>query len=462
LVAFDIEPPDRSGSIDLQGDEERMKFILLLRQLNIGHKAVFSTPACKAQNTAMLAVLRGFATQQDGVLDGATVQGLAVGAISSSDEKQAGVSRFPAGILAALMRRPIAGAIALALAALICAVGLLQGCSAKPVPAPEPVSGESEPADPVPPPEPERYTVELDIAAYPDAVVSPASIENEKGVPVAHLPYALLEGMRFAGWWTGPAEDPAAVYVDNASLGLLGAETDARLYARFEPKPKGIDHNVNGLPVLMYHYFYDPEQGETGADGNWMNIHEFESHLAYFKENNYYFPDWEEVDAYIRGDIILPEHSVVLTSDDGDESFYRLAAPLVKQYDAKITAFVIGVYFDPSVMKSVDPESVSFQSHSFDMHRGGSGGGPRLLSATTDEIASDVQQGDALLGTKMVFCYPYGKFDEKAKKTLSENGVRLAFAIKNARAYPMMDPMELPRVRMSDGGTPEGFRWQVR
>jgi hypothetical protein len=54
---------------------------LLLRQLNIGHKAVFSTPACKAQNTAILAVLRGFATQLDGVLDGATVQGLAVGAI---------------------------------------------------------------------------------------------------------------------------------------------------------------------------------------------------------------------------------------------------------------------------------------------------------------------------------------------------------------------------------------------
>jgi hypothetical protein len=43
---------------------------------------VFSTPACKAQNTAILAVLRGFATQQDGVLDGATVQGLAVRAIN--------------------------------------------------------------------------------------------------------------------------------------------------------------------------------------------------------------------------------------------------------------------------------------------------------------------------------------------------------------------------------------------
>jgi hypothetical protein len=42
---------------------------------------MFSTLACKAQNTAILAVLRGFATQQDGVPDGATVQGLAVGAI---------------------------------------------------------------------------------------------------------------------------------------------------------------------------------------------------------------------------------------------------------------------------------------------------------------------------------------------------------------------------------------------
>jgi hypothetical protein len=46
---------------------------------------VVSTPAYKAQNTAILAVLRGFATQQDGVLDGATVQGLAVGAINGME-----------------------------------------------------------------------------------------------------------------------------------------------------------------------------------------------------------------------------------------------------------------------------------------------------------------------------------------------------------------------------------------
>lgn len=367
-------------------------------------------------------------------------------------------------ILAASARHSVAGAITLTLILTVCTVGLLQGCTAGLVeePAPKPASEETVPADPAPPPEPERYIVDLDISAYPNAVVSPVSIENEKGVSVARLPYAVLEGMRFAGWWTGPAEDTAAVCVDNANLGLLSTDADTRLYARFEPKPKNVDHNVNGLPVLMYHYFYDPEQGETGADGNWMDIHEFESHLAYFKENNYYFPDWDEVNEYIRGNILLPEHSVVLTSDDGDESFYRLAAPLVKQYDARITAFVIGVYFDPNVMKSLDPESVSFQSHSFDMHRGGAGGGPRLLSATPDEIALDVQQGYELLETKMVFCYPYGKFDEKAKKTLAENGVQLAFAIKNARAYPMMDPMELPRARMSADGTPEGFRWQVR
>jgi len=301
------------------------------------------------------------------------------------------------------------------------------------------------------------YVVTLDTSAYPRATVDPAKVTPEKDTPVTHLPYAQLEGMRFTGWYTAPEGDEAAVRVDNASLDAVPTNSDTTLYARFEPKPTTVDYGVNGLPILMYHYFYDPSLGEYGEDGNHMDIHEFEGHLAYLRDNNYYFPTWEEVSEYIRGNILLPEHSVVLTSDDGHESFYRLAAPLVLQYDAKITSFVVAIDFDPAHLKEFDPTRVFFQSHSYDMHRVGWDGDARLLTATPEEIAEDVRLGAEVLGTKAVYCYPFGKYNDTARQALAANGVSLGLAIENMWAYPMMDPLAVPRVRMSAGGTIEGF-----
>ena len=39
-----------------------------------------------------------------------------------------------------------------------------------------------------------------------------------------------------------------------------------------------------GIPVLMYHYFYDKSKGETGKDNNWMEISSFEEQLKYLDE----------------------------------------------------------------------------------------------------------------------------------------------------------------------------------
>jgi peptidoglycan/xylan/chitin deacetylase (PgdA/CDA1 family) len=305
----------------------------------------------------------------------------------------------------------------------------------------------------------ETYTVTLDASAHSNATVEPATITLEKGTAVDHLPYAKAEGMRFTGWRVGPEEDAAAI--DNTSLDLLPNQADTTLYAHFEPKPTSIDQTVNGLPILMYHYFYDPGSGEVGADANHLDINMFESHLRYLSENNYYFPTWDEVNEYIRGNILLPQHSVVLTSDDGAENVYRLAIPLVERYGARITLFVVGKDFDPSLMGQYDPTVVSFMSHSYDMHRPGNDDKGRLLTASPAEIEEDVRLGEQVLGNRMVYCYPFGHCNEAAKRELTADGVQLAMAIINERAYPMMDPLEVPRIRISGGNSLETFTWQV-
>ena len=44
-----------------------------------------------------------------------------------------------------------------------------------------------------------------------------------------------------------------------------------------------------GLPVLMYHFFYDKSKS-TGQDGNWIEISNFEEQIKYLSENNFYYP----------------------------------------------------------------------------------------------------------------------------------------------------------------------------
>lgn len=299
------------------------------------------------------------------------------------------------------------------------------------------------------------YSITLDTSAHPGAVLEKDVLTLELGKSVEQLPFATLEGMRFIGWFTGPEDDANAVKVDNNSLELLTVDVDCTLYARFETRPTSIDHDNSGLPIMMYHYFYDTELGETGENANWMDIDLFESHLAYLQSNNYYYPTWEEVNAYIRGEILLPEPSIVLCSDDGFENFFRLAAPLVKQYGARMTSFVVLIDLQPWQIEQADGKSIIIQSHSYDMHRAGSDGDARILTSSYEEIVNDAQMGNDILGNALAYCYPFGKTNENAKQALRDGGVGVALVIEGARAYPLCDPMEVPRLRLNDGATVE-------
>ena len=90
----------------------------------------------------------------------------------------------------------------------------------------------------------------------------------------------------------------------------------------------GADRSVIGLPILMYHFFYDKSAGEMGKDNNWMEISDFEKQMKYLHDNDYYYPTWDEVSDFIDGIIELPEKSVVVTIDGGAASFFKLAVPL--------------------------------------------------------------------------------------------------------------------------------------
>lgn len=217
-----------------------------------------------------------------------------------------------------------------------------------------------------------------------------------------------------------------------------------------------------GLPVLMYHFFYDAKKGEKGPDNNWMEVSSFEQQMKYLSDNNFYFPSWKEVEDYIDGKISLPAKSVVVTIDDGDQTFIKYAIPIIEKYNVKATSFVVTSWNGDYLPKQYRSSHMDFQSHSHDMHRAGANGKGRFVNLSYKEALEDVTKSKNMIGNCTVFCYPFGHYNDTAIKTLKDAGYKLAFTTKGGRVYKGSKKFELPRVRMSKGISMSAFKEAVK
>lgn len=223
-----------------------------------------------------------------------------------------------------------------------------------------------------------------------------------------------------------------------------------------------VNTSKRGLPVLMYHFFYDASKGEKGADNNWMEVSAFEAQMKYLVDNNYYFPSWSEVEAFIDGTKTLPAKSVVVTIDDGDASFIKYAIPIIEKYNVKATSFVVTSWNGDWLPKSYKSSHLDFQSHSHDMHRSGANGKGRFVNLSYKDALQDVTKSKNIIGNCTVFCYPFGHYNDNAIKVLKDAGYKLAFTTKGGRVYPGQNKFALPRVRMSKGISMSAFKEAVK
>ena len=102
---------------------------------------------------------------------------------------------------------------------------------------------------------------------------------------------------------------------------------------------------------------------------------------------------------------------------------------------------------------------MTFQSHSYNMHRAGGtiGHGGIVSALTRAEIADDLKQAQAVLGTHEALAYPYGDVTDDARAAVDDAGILCAFTTENRWATPGDDLRSLPRVRISGEYTLDGF-----
>lgn len=97
------------------------------------------------------------------------------------------------------------------------------------------------------------------------------------------------------------------------------------------------------LPIIMYHHMSPKENRQNEYT---VSVSEFESDLQYLKSHGYEAISVSQLLNFVYNGASLPQKPVMITFDDGFESFYVYAYPLLKQYNMRAVMAVVGQYAD--------------------------------------------------------------------------------------------------------------------
>ena len=213
------------------------------------------------------------------------------------------------------------------------------------------------------------------------------------------------------------------------------------------------------VAVLCYHEI------DRANDDFSVTSHELGNQLSWLKKNGWHFVSLDEYLAYTRGQKKLPDKSVMITFDDGYESFYTKVYPLLQKYQipgmlAIVTSWTDGEGKPTDVQKLATWDQlremersglVTVVSHTHAMHKQqaidpqgdrDSVAGNRLYlndRYETDEeyrsrLNHDFQATQRLFQEKLghparVVVWPYGIYSAEAIKAAQDNGMEGSFLL---------------------------------
>ena len=206
------------------------------------------------------------------------------------------------------------------------------------------------------------------------------------------------------------------------------------------------------LPIVMYHQLTK----NSSKSGKYvLTVEQFEKDLIYLKEKGYKTISVEQLLEYSKGNFDLPEKTIMITFDDGCETLYAYALPLLKKYGFCAVGFVIGAladeysqnqdhnltysYLNWEEIKSLcDSGVIDIQSHSYNLHKNSEGrsGMKKKKSETVNQYSEFLTEDMAKMKEKMLeyvgkepiaLAYPFGSFSDETKGIIKSYGISMAF-----------------------------------
>lgn len=204
------------------------------------------------------------------------------------------------------------------------------------------------------------------------------------------------------------------------------------------------DSKAVEMAVLCYHAIYDPNT-ETCSTEICHTEKQFNDHMSYLSQNDYFTVKMKEFELFIDGKINLPKKSVLITIDDGHMGIR--AIPILEKNKTQATMFLITAWFKTEDFQS---EYLELHSHSDDLHDpyecpGYGTQGSALLCKDYNYLINDLKKSREKLNNTTAFCYPFYDYNEHAITAIKEAGFTIAFTGGRRKAKIGEDKYKIPR-----------------
>jgi peptidoglycan/xylan/chitin deacetylase (PgdA/CDA1 family) len=229
-----------------------------------------------------------------------------------------------------------------------------------------------------------------------------------------------------------------------------------------------------GVRVLTYHRF-----GDSPYDPFCVSAKHFEQQMAFIAKNHLAisFTDFEK---HLKGELRLSKEAVLVTVDDGFQSLYKIALPILKKYAIPAVAFVTPSLIHDAVsmnrLSAGQPEPYMDWEEVIDLANnnvviGSHAWTHRSLGTLDDnEVMEEAVLSRQALESKLSrpvtsFAYPFGTkadFNTKTFRILEEAGYICAFTSQHGAIKKQLNPYDLPRVKVEGGEAIWVFRSLVK
>ncbi len=226
------------------------------------------------------------------------------------------------------------------------------------------------------------------------------------------------------------------------------------------------------VPILVYHNIGEPFGNYPAIS---VTSSRFAEHMQYLVDHDYHCITLDDWMNWREHGTPLPNRPVVITFDDGYESVYTKALPILKKLSLRATVFLVGDLigqtnewdrkkgFDSlsllslEQIKEMKEGGFSFQSHS----RSHGSFGHLDPAHLKDELAGSKTLLEGILDTPVAFlAYPYGETSPSVMRLAKQSGYRGALFAEGGISSEKDDLHGLRRVPL--GGTDSLLKFKMK
>lgn len=228
----------------------------------------------------------------------------------------------------------------------------------------------------------------------------------------------------------------AAWYVRSFNTEIVVSVGDTVVVPRTWKNRRGVKPGeVQLIPVLTYHRFREKKDRLSVTPEN------FRAQLQYLRDHGYHVARFRDLEAFIRGEKALPPRTVVIAIDDGYQSTYKVAYPLLKEFNMPAVVYVYSDFTNYGGLKTRQMQEmmqsglIEFESHSkthsnldlidVDESR------DAYVERIEQEVSAPKHKISDLLGTQSTsFAYPYGAVNLLVLDEVKQQGYENAFTVE--------------------------------